>query len=440
MKQKKKTINDNLELYLPTEAQRKIHLSPFQFNVVCFGRQSGKSTYGINKLLQKAWPRENGLYWYVGPTYRLANQMYERTMVSLMKSGAMKDKSDSELFIELLSGSRIYYKSGDNPGALLGETLDGAIIDECREQKKEIWFHYIQPMLGTTGGWADFLSTPNGFDWFYDIYQNTRTRKNWGAFHAPSTSNPFWSKEMIQEAKEGMSEDLFAQEILAEFRDVGSGSVYVTFSQENIRDTSPFALLGQEISPHLPILVGLDFNLSPMSWCLGQTRAHEFYWHDEMSLNNSHTQEASQVLIEKVRGHKPGVILIGDASGNAGQRAAAGQSDYDIVKKTLKDAGITYTDKTPDSNPQIKDRINAVNALHKSANGNVSCWYHPRCKMLIKDRQRRSWKTGATSLAFDNSDPTIGHMADACDYPMHKLAPIKSSLSVGTSKVIHRVF
>ncbi len=431
----------NLELYSPTRSQYKVHMSPFQFNTVCFARQSGKSTYGNNKLLERAFIKQNGTYWFLGPTYRLAEQMHDRAKFALSKNGVIKDKSDSDFMIQLkYSDSRIFYKSGDRPESLLGETLDGAIIDEAAKQKKEIWSRYVMPMLGTTNGWADLLSTPDGFDWFYDCFQNSKTNFRWGSFHAPATECPFWSREMLEEAKSSMSEDLYAQEILAEFRDLGSGSCIVTFGSHNITDKSPFAEAGHAISPHLPILVGMDFNLSPMSWILGQHKHRDIYYHDEIILERSHTAEAADVLCERVAGHKAGIIIIGDASGKAGQRAAAGESDYSIIKQRLRAHGIPYTDKTPEANPPIKDRVNATSAACKDAGGSVHVWFHPRCKVTIKDMQRRKWKEGSSTLAFDNSDPHSGHSFDAATYPIHVLAPIKS-ISAGTRmQIISRSF
>jgi hypothetical protein len=374
----------------------------------------------------------------VGPTYRLAEQMYDRAKFSLMRgsNAALRDKSDTHLMLELLSGGRIFYKSGDKLEALTGETLAGAIIDECRDQKhmKELWERVIMAMLGTTRGGCDFLSTPNGFDYFYDLDQKSRTNANWGSFHAPSWSNPFWTPEMIQEARETMSADLFAQEIEAEFRDLGSGSVAHSFGEWNIRP-SPFALLGKEISDHLPILVGLDFNLNPMSWVLGQYRGRDIHYHDEIRLERSHTPEAAAVLAERVRGHKAGVVLIGDATGNSAQRAAAGESDYSILKSVLRANGIPFTDKTPESNPTLKDRVNDFNAACRSASGKVSLTISPKCKETIKDIRRRRWKEKAAQLAFDNADPMSGHLFDAASYPVSVLAPIKP-VGQGTKMVI----
>ena len=437
----------NLELYSPTRSQYKVHLSPFQFNVICFGRQSGKSTYGNNKLLERAFTKANGVYWFVGPTYRLAEQMHDRAKYALQKNGVIKDKSDSDFMIQLkYSESRIFYKSGDRPESLLGETLDGAVIDEAADQDENIWTRYIMPMLGTTNGWADIMSTPDGLNWFYDMFEKSKTNFRWGSFHAPSTDCPFWSKEMLEEAKSGMSPDLYAQEILAEFRDIGSGTCYVTFGMHNIRDTNPFAEAGQTYSPHLPILVGMDFNLSPMSWVLGQQKNRQFYWAEEISQQRPDggmgpTESAANHLVNLIRGHKAGVVIIGDASGKAGQRSApGGQSDYDTVKNILRRAEIPFQDKTPDSNPPIKDRVNTVNAALKSADGTVNMWFNSRCKNTIKDMRRRAWKQGTVNLSFNNSDPTAGHLSDAIGYPVCVLAPIKSISAGAKMRVITRSF
>jgi len=427
-------IKRTLQLYRPTAAQLRVHNSPHRFNVVRFGRQAGKSTFGNNRLLDRAWKRQDSRWWYLGPTYRLGQQMYERAKFSLMRSSnaALRDKSDSELMLELLSGGRIYYLSGEKLESLPGETLDGAIVDECRDQRhmKELWERVLFSMLGTTGGGCDFLSTPNGMDYFYELNQKTLTNPNWGSFHAPSYSNPLWTKEMLSEAKETMDENLYAQEIEAEFREQGVGSCYTTFGEQNITKINPFSK-EDKISPYLPILVGMDFNLSPMSWILGQYKGREIYYYDEIvqerpAFGKGPTQSAAETLLLKVKDHKPGVVLIGDASGKAGQRSApAGQSDYDTVKQILRAGGVQVSDKTPETNPTIKDRVNTVNAACRSTSGTVGLWFHPRCTKAIKDRRKRKWKDGATSLAFGDG-PGEGHISDAADYPVCVLAPIKA--------------
>jgi hypothetical protein len=440
----KKNPKETLQLYTPTSAQLRAHISQHQFNVIRWGRQAGKGTYATNKLFQRAWTKpidRYRFYWYVGPTYRLATQMYERALWALPRE-AYTYKSDSDLIIELKTKALLYYKSSDNPGGLLGETLDGLVMDECREQEKKTWEHYLMPMLGTTDGWADFLSTPNGFDWFHDLDQNSLTDPAWGSYHAPSQSNPLWTPKMLDSAKKSMTADLYAQEILAEYRELGIGSVYSSFSSDrNISDKNPFAISGEPISKYLPILIAADFNLNPGSWVLGQNRGRSFYWFDEIVMPHSHTQMMSQELVDRlVLLECNNVIIIGDASGKSSQRAASGQSDYDIMKNALKLAGIKFSDKTPDANPAVKDRVNALNCSLLGADGSVNTTIHPSCKKLITDLRRVIWKEGSASLAIDKSNHELTHTSDAIGYPTNVLAPIKQIGQVGKMRIISRSF
>lgn len=339
-KSQKKTNERRLILYKPHFMQLKMHNSLARFRVAAFGRQSGKSTFAINEITKRAWENPGTRYWFLSPTYDQAKGQYRRLTGMLYPCREVMVKNNmSELRVKLINNSEIVFKSGEVLDNLRGETLHGAIIDEVREQHRDLWPMVIRPMLTTTKGWAAFISTPNGFDAFYDLFQRAERGDGWEAFQAPSTCNPAFTQDEFDSARKEMSEAEFAQEYLAEFRDLTAGRAYINFGQHNHVFQSPFCSFA-EWHPSLPIIVAMDFNLSPMAWTLGQRRADDFYWGDEIFLRNSHTQEAVQVLIEKVRGHKVGVELVGDATGKAGQRAAAGKSDYDIICRALSDAGI----------------------------------------------------------------------------------------------------
>lgn len=368
--------------------------------------------------------KKGSVYWHILPIYNSAGTIFERMDRMLFRTDFIRKKSnESDLRIYLSSGADIFYKSGDKPHNLRTETLSGCIIDECREQEKEIWSQVVMPMTSKHNAWCDFYSTPNGWDWFKDIY-DLATIENpggeWAAFHAPSTEAPWWTQEQIIQAKANMSEDEFAQEILAEFREVGKGKVYLSHGSHNQKTQNPFAVLGQDWSPHLPIIIGLDFNVGMMCWVLGQHKAGEFYFGDELVVKNTNTQEAAPLLVDKVKNHPAGVILVGDASGKSQKTSAAGQTDYSIILKAFKDAGVkNVRNLTPDSNPLVKDRINIVNARLRSANGEVHCWYHPtRCKNLKRDLERVSYKENTDGAILDKSDPELTHASDAFGYPI----------------------
>ena len=191
-----------LKLYKPHDAQLRFHNSTARYRVASFGRQSGKSTACINELVKKAWENPSTRYWYMSPTFQQALQQYRRCIGMLMSCpGVMSKKNQTELRIKFINQSEIVFKSGEVLDNLRGETLHGVVIDEVRDQPSDLWPMVIRPMLTTTKGWACFVSTPNGFDSFYDFYQRQLIDPNWQSFHAPSTCNPLFTIEELKAAK-----------------------------------------------------------------------------------------------------------------------------------------------------------------------------------------------------------------------------------------------
>ena len=375
----------------------------------------------------------------MAPIHSQAKVQYRRLVSSLWSCReVLIKKNQTELRVKFANMSQITFKSADNPDSLRTETLHGVVIDEVRDQSPTLWPMVIRPMLATTRGWAMFISTPNGFDAFYDLAERAKsdTGGKWAYFHAASTINPAFSVQEMEDARSELSEPQFAQEILAEFRDIGTGKVYVNYNDKNLSDRCPFTQDGG-ISKYLPIIVAMDFNLSPMSWALCQHRGQDIYVFDEIILGRSHTQEITKEVIERVKNHPAGVILAGDATSRAGQRAAAGQSDYDIICQMLDAAGVKWVNVTPDSNPVVRDRINTINAKLYAADGGVHLWHHPRCKKLRYDFQRVTWKEGA-SFTIDKSNQALSHISDAIGYAACALSPIPSRFQPGTLKVIIR--
>jgi len=436
----------NLTLPHRTNPQRLIQEANQRFKIGVWGRQSGKTTNGNFTMVKRPLQGPKyGRYWHLLQTYSAAEICFNRFVRQFPKSswGQLwsKKPNESEKTVFLTGFREVSFKSGRDYNNLLTETLHGAIIDECREQEKELWERVIRPMLAKYKGWCDFYSTPNGFDWFYDLYTGAQENPaEWFTVKAPSTEAPWWTPQEIESVKKDMSEPMFAQEILAEFRDLQSGKVYINAGPHNYTDQNPYAPRGQEWSPYLPIIVGLDFNVSPMAWHLCQYKPEDkLYVGDRIWLENSHTQEATLELINRVKGHRPGLTLIGDATGKARKTASAGQTDYSIIEEMLRAHGIPFNNLTPTENPLVKDRVNIMNARLKSATGEIRILVNPiKCPEAKRDFERVVWKPGADATIDKTKDLKLTHASDSIGYPVCVLMPLKSIGEVGTLKVIYR--
>lgn len=434
-----------LELYTPHDKQLEFHESKARYRVAALGRQSGKSTMAMNELVIHAWEKPNTHYWFLSPIYSQAKLQY-RKLLDFLPHEVIKKHSDTELNVTLITESSIEYKSGEVLDRLRGATLDGVVIDEVRDHHKELWNMVIRPMLTTTQGWAAFISTPNGYDEFYDLYNMAKKDVNWKSFHAPSTCNPIFTQSELEAVKATMSEDVFAQEIMAEFREIGAGKAYRNHGEYNQMIDNPFAVKGHDYCHFLPIIVGMDFNVGLMVWVLGQRRGNRFHYVDEIALDNTDTEQMATVLAQRIlefyavlgSNPKPDVILVGDASGNARRTSAVGQTDYTIIKRVLKENEIRFEDRTPTENPGVKDRINCINSLLKSADGTIQLTYNPiRCKTLKRDFERVKWKLNADGAFLDKSDPVLTHSSDAAGYPLCLFTDVFRNRP-GTMRVILR--
>lgn len=428
-----------LKLYSPHAKQAEFHNAKTRYRVACFGRQAGKSTACLNELVKRAWDNPGTTYWYVSPTYDQAKVQYRRLVGMLWPaSQVLLKKNQTELRVKFINQSQIRFVSGETGQRLRGETLNGAVIDEVRDQDRDLWPQVIRPMLTTTRGWAAFVSTPSGHDHFFDLAERAMKDPDWTFLAAPSTCNPLFTHEEMLAAKQELSEPEFRQEIMAEFVDLHRGKAYLSFGAYNLKETNPFCHNGERLSPYLPITLGLDFNVNPMHWTLGQQRNEDFYWFDEIHIANTNTQECARELVAKIGSHPPGVVLCGDSSGNS-RHTSASESDYVIVCQALDAAGIKWTNRTPDSNPPVKERVNTVNAKLKSADGSVHMWLNPiTCPKLKRDLERVSWKEGAQTILDQTTDSSLTHASDSIGYPVVALSPMQVSGAVGVTRVIYR--
>ena len=219
-----------LEITLPPlhPSQREIAKSPARFKVVCCGRRWGKSMLGIVVCLRAAL--KGGRVWWVAPTYKQALEgwTYLQRLVSRLPD--VKTQV-SELTIHTSMGGSIQIRTGDNPDNLRGAGLDGVVLDEAATMKAEVWDLVLRPALADRQGWAMFISTPQHFNWFYDLYERAEADETgtWASWQHPTWGNPFIPEAEIGAARRDMADEDFDQEFGASFTAIG-GAVFADLS------------------------------------------------------------------------------------------------------------------------------------------------------------------------------------------------------------------
>ena len=188
-----------------------------------------------------------------------------------------------------------------------GLSNDFIVLDEVSSMRNFWvgWNEVLSPTLIDRKGSALFISTPKGFNHFYDLYNFQEKDDNYKSFHFTSYDNPHIPKEEIDREKNSKPEDVFAQEFLADFRK-SSGLVYKEFNrgQHVYKDEDRDDGFG---SPGATIerLVGIDWGFTNPAaiYLIEKTADNRFYVSKEYYKSQKTTPELIE-YISTLNGNK----------------------------------------------------------------------------------------------------------------------------------------
>jgi len=209
----------------PTRPQRAVMTSSARFRVWDAGRRSGKTCGASNELLRKASSYPETECWWVSPYYELSRVGEDETRHWLPKA-YIRNQSKSERWIELRNGTRLRFKSADNPDSLIGRGVKFVVVDEAALIPERTWQQALRPTLVDSHGEALFISTPRGMNWFFKMFiWGQQGRAGYESWKTPTWESERVDPQEIEDARQDMPEALFNQEFGAEFVE-GAGSVF----------------------------------------------------------------------------------------------------------------------------------------------------------------------------------------------------------------------
>ena len=235
------------------KTQKPVALDKHRFKVLCCGRRWGKTTLAIDIMKARASIKGARIA-YVAPTYQQARDIAWEQLKADCQN-AVNNINEGRLELSWVNGSRIVLRGWESIETLRGQQFDLVVIDEVAMMRnfKLSWQEVIRPTLTDTKGEALFISTPKGFNHFYELYGLEASDDDYKSFHYTTYDNPYIPVEEIEKAKKELTEDRFAQEYMADFRK-SEGLVYKEFSR--------VAHLYKEIHPKaeiIKIIGGHDF-------------------------------------------------------------------------------------------------------------------------------------------------------------------------------------
>jgi len=220
----------------------------------------GKTVLCINDLIYRALidDKENGRYAYVAP-YLSQSKSIAFDYLLKYSQPVLAKANQSELWVELVNGSRIRLFGADNPDTLRGLYLDGVVLDEYADMKPSIFGAVIRPLLADRKGWATFIGTPKGHNAFWEVYNNATQDPSWYVKVLRASQTGLLEQSELDDAAKTMTQDQYLQEFECDFESAILGAY---FGKEMRQLTDDGRILDIEYDPLFPVHTAWDLGYS----------------------------------------------------------------------------------------------------------------------------------------------------------------------------------
>lgn len=311
-------------------------------------------------------------------------------------------------YIDVESCGKIFFRSMDSPGRIIGYEHADADIDELDTLKEDdaadVWRRVLSRnrekkpdgMPNTIG----VTTTPEGFKFVYKTWYR-KPREGYRLIKAPTESNPHLPDGYIDSLRDIYPDNLLAAYLEGDFVNLASGTVYTGFERSRSNcDT--------KIKPKEPLFIGCDFNVMKGSAVIFVKRGAEY--HAAAELHDLYDTPAMiSAIDEKFPEH--GITTFPDSSGKNRKSVNASTSDLALLRQA------NYGVSAPKANPMVKDRVMSANsALEKGIiRVNVDA-----CPELARCLEQQAYdKNGEPDKSSG-----LDHLPDSFGYFVHYKFPI----------------
>jgi Terminase large subunit, T4likevirus-type, N-terminal/Terminase RNaseH-like domain len=325
-----------------------------------------------------------------------------------------------EYMLHLPGGdTKILCRSFENWSRIIGLNLAWVLADEIDTVTPSIANKAFPKILGRlrSGNVRQFgaASTPEGFRWMWNTFgsDEAKARPDRHLIKMRTADNPHLPPDFIERLEANYDPSLLRAYLDGEFVNLTTGQVYDRFDRAKHVTTSV-----PDISRE-PIRVGIDFNVGNMSAVIAVRLGSGLLVIDEIA--GAHDTDA---LAQEIRRRHPQqqVYIYPDASGGS-RSTNASQTDIQILES------YGMSNQSPRSNPPVRDRVAAVQALLENGKGQVRLQIAQHCKRVIECLELQCY----SDKGEPDKDAGFDHMNDALGYLVwREFNPLHAGAGRGT--------
>jgi len=325
-----------------------------------------------------------------------------------------------EYMLHLPGGdTKILCRSFENWSRIIGLNLAWVLADEIDTVTPSIANKAFPKILGRlrSGNVRQFgaASTPEGFRWMWNTFgsDEAKQRVDRKLIKMRTADNPHLPPDFIERLEANYDPSLLRAYLDGEFVNLTTGQVYDRFDRaKHVTTAVP------DISRE-PLRIGVDFNVGNMSAVIAVRLGNGLLVIDEIA--GAHDTDA---LAQEIRRRHPQqqIYVYPDASGGS-RSTNASQTDIQILES------YGMSNQSPRSNPPVRDRVAAVQALLENGKGQVRLQVAERCKRVIECLELQCY----SDKGEPDKDAGFDHMNDALGYLVwREFNPLHAGAGRGT--------
>lgn len=405
----------SIKLYL-TEPQEQFVFSKVPHPAMCAGYGAGKSQAGVIRILLRAMQYPGMSFSFVEPTYDLVRLIAWPRFEEILDSWGVKyTLNKSESVMVLANGSRIIFRSADNPARLVGFEVADVLIDEAdvlsEKDAELVWNKMMararQKKPDGAINTVACVSTPEGFKWLYRTFEKDR-KPGYELIRAPTSSNPYLPAGYMDQLKAAYPSNLLMAYTEGFFVNLTAGSVYAEF--DRTLNASAEVVKDKE-----PLHIGMDFNVGKMVSVIHVLRGDDPHAVQEI-VEVFDTPAMAKIIKERYKDAGHPIMIYPDASGNSRKSNNASESDISILRQHGFQVCVNTT------NPAVKDRVLSVNRLIHNEGVRRYRVNVEHCPHLVEGLEKQAYDKSGEPDKTNNLD----HPVDATGYFISYRYPIQS--------------
>lgn len=176
------------------------------------GAGSGKTRAGCLEVLRQ--PPSVGMC--VSPTFRMMHDSTLQCFLDLTRTGGvLRSFNKSDMTAELVNGTRVLFRSADEPDRLRGVNLGWFFLDEGALCTPETWL-ILLARLREHPSRAWICTTPRGFDWLWETFVKSGSPE-YAVIRSSTRENPYLRSDFVSRLEQQYTATWQKQEIEGEF-------------------------------------------------------------------------------------------------------------------------------------------------------------------------------------------------------------------------------